>query len=191
MITGSGPSVKILPARHYFQRIVTRIGFRYNHSPRVWATGETRPAGEEFDMRLKIVPLYLFVLLAAVLVPGCAPVKGPGIQFVSEKYDFGTLPEGKIINFAFEFTNHGTETLIVGGVLSTCGCTYVSDADREVPPGKSGKISVSFNSVRLEGKVTRNIQVGTNVPGKENISLTIEGTVIPNPAASSNKVGGE
>jgi hypothetical protein len=143
-------------------------------------------------MRNKFVQFCLFMLLLVGLFSGCAAqVKGPGIQFGSERYDFGTVDEGKIVNHAFEFTNNGTETLIISGVLSTCTCTYVRDFDKVVQPGKSGKISVSLNTKGLDGKVTKNVILGTNIPERENIPLTIEGTVKASPSAASTiKVGG-
>jgi hypothetical protein len=129
-------------------------------------------------MRIKTALIGLVMLLPIGLFSGCpAQVKGPGIQFETEKYDFGTIPEGTIFNNAFMYTNNGTEALIIEGVLSTCSCTFVDGFDREVAPGKSGKITFSFNSAKLDGRVTRNIMVGTNVPDKHNITLTIEGNV--------------
>jgi hypothetical protein len=129
-------------------------------------------------MRNKFVQFWFFMLLLIGLFSGCA--KGPGIQFGSEKYDFGNVKEGRIINHVFVFTNNGTETLIIRGVVATCGCTRVEDFDNEVQPGKSGKIPTLLNTKGINGKTTKNILIGTNVPDRTNITLTIEGTVIPN-----------
>ncbi len=144
-------------------------------------------------MRMNRVLLFIAAFAAIGLVSGCGPqVKGPGIRFKSERFDLGTVPEGKIFNFSFEYTNPGTEPLVIGGVLSTCSCTHLDAFDRELQPGQTGKITGRFDTARLDGKVSRNILVGTNVPDRENITLIVEGTVQAGPAAvSSIKVGDE
>lgn len=38
---------------------------------------------------------------------------GPSITFESELHDFGTVTQGDILEFAFEFTNTGTEALLI------------------------------------------------------------------------------
>jgi hypothetical protein len=135
-------------------------------------------------MKSRFVPASLIFVMLLCLFSGC--VKGPGIRFETEIYDFGSVDEGSIVDFDFAFTNNGTERLVILGVVSTCGCTRVGDFDREVQPGMSGKIRVSLNTKRLDGKVTKVISLGTNVPGRTDISLAIEGTVKPSPGATSN-----
>ncbi|MBN2351717.1 MAG: DUF1573 domain-containing protein [Spirochaetales bacterium] len=144
-------------------------------------------------MSMNRLHLYFLIFLTVVFMPGCGPqVTGPGIRFASEQVDLGTVPEGKIFNFSYEYTNIGTETLVIGGVLSTCSCTHLDTVDQEVQPGQSGKITGRFDTARLEGKVSREVLVGTNVPDRENITLAIEATVETGPAAvSSIKVGGQ
>ncbi len=91
-----------------------------------------------------------FFLGASVLIgllSGCAArVKGPGIVFASEKYDFGTVEEGSMVQHVFEFTNNGTEKLVIDGVIPTCGCTTIESFDKEAPAGGGGKIAVSLNT---------------------------------------------
>ncbi len=124
--------------------------------------------------------LSIFLSIGAILfiVSSCVgQVKGISIHFPSEKYDWGTVSEGKPVNHTFTFTNNGTETLLISEVHPTCGCTVTGDYDKEVLPGKSGKIPIQFNTNGYDGKVTKTIVVKTNVPDKADITLTIEGTV--------------
>ncbi len=52
--------------------------------------------------------LILFVILFPTLV-----YADPSIRFDSELHDFGTVKQGDILEFAFEFTNTGTEALFI------------------------------------------------------------------------------
>jgi hypothetical protein len=133
---------------------------------------------KENKMNNKQFSMILSVLFVIVLISGCVgQVKGPGIHFGSMKYNFGVIEEGKLVNHSFEFTNNGTETLIVSEVHPTCGCTVAGDYDKEVKPGQQGKIPLSFKTSGYDGPVTKTITVKTNVPDKTDLSLTIEGTV--------------
>jgi hypothetical protein len=168
--------------------IVNGGKFYYNHNTKVRETGTMYLVSKENEMRKKYVHLYLvFLLTASFIISGCAAqAKGPGIQFKSEQYDFGTVAAGKIVNHDFEFTNNGTDTLLIPEALSTCECTKIIDFDKEIKPGKSGKVSVEFNTKDIDGKATRTILVSTNIPDKAEIPLTIEATVVARPAAGKD-----
>jgi hypothetical protein len=45
-------------------------------------------------------------------------------KFNEEKHDFGKIPQGTPVTTVFEFTNVGTEPLILTEVKPTCGCTH-------------------------------------------------------------------
>jgi hypothetical protein len=117
--------------------------------------------------------------MIAAFLCGCkGHVKSPGISFVSDTYNFGTIEEGKSVNHVFEFINTGTGTLIVKGVRPTCGCTVAGDYDKEVKPGQNGKIHITLNTSGFEGYLAKTVKVLTNVPGNSDYYiLTLEGTV--------------
>ena len=120
----------------------------------------------------------LCAVLLAGLLSGCAErVTGPGMVFQSDLYDFGTVEEGGIINHEFEFTNNGTELLLIQGVASAGGRTYVREFSKEVEPGKSGKISLALKTTGIKGRVSETFLLVTNIPDRPNVPLTIEGTV--------------
>jgi len=52
--------------------------------------------------------LIVLVILFPVLV-----YAEPSIRFDSELKDFGTVRQGDLLEFAFEFTNTGTEELLI------------------------------------------------------------------------------
>jgi hypothetical protein len=130
-------------------------------------------------MKNRIVGIFLSLLIATVLFDGCSSrVKSAGIRFESDTFEFGTIEEGISLHHVFEFTNIGTDTLIVEDVHPTCGCTVAGDYDREVKPGQKGKIPVTLNTSGFDGYMAKTVKVKTNIPGKiDYFILTLEGTV--------------
>jgi len=51
-----------------------------------------------------------FILLLMIPVYAWAQ---PSIEFNAEKYDFGTVAQGTMLEYSFEFKNAGTDELIV------------------------------------------------------------------------------
>jgi hypothetical protein len=51
--------------------------------------------------------MVLFILLPAL------SYADPAIKFESETHDFGTVKQGAQLEFAFEFTNTGTDELVI------------------------------------------------------------------------------
>ena len=83
--------------------------------------------------------------------------------------------------FIFEFKNTGKTPLLIQNVQTSCGCTTADKPSEPVQPGKSSKISVKYDTKRV-GDVHKTITVTTNVQ-TEPIVLTIQGKVLPAPAA--------
>jgi hypothetical protein len=52
------------------------------------------------------------LMVLVILYPGLVWA-GPSIRFESELHDFGTVRQGDILEFAFEFTNTGTDELLI------------------------------------------------------------------------------
>ena len=76
-----------------------------------------------------------------------------------------------------EFTNNGTEPLILSNVRSSCGCTIPSWPREPIMPGKSSAIKVHYDTNRIGG-IAKSITVSTNGT-PERIVLSIRGTVTP------------
>ena len=76
----------------------------------------------------------------------------------------------------------GTDTLIIGRVHSSCGCTAALVSNDEIAPGDSAEIKATFRSKGFSGKVEKKIYVDTNDPAHYRITYKIKGEVIPKPA---------
>lgn len=106
-----------------------------------------------------------------------AKVPGPKIQFATPVYDFGQVKAGDVVKHEFTFTNTGDQLLVVSDVRPGCGCTTAGTWDREVAPGKSGKIPIQFNSANFGGAVMKPVTVTCNDPTQSMVTLQIKGTV--------------
>lgn len=114
----------------------------------------------------------LTIFLAAVCVAQ------PRAQFKEKKYDFGTIKEEKgNVTHVFEFKNTGNKPLIIVDAVSSCGCTTPNYTAQPIKPGKTGKVTVSYNPKGRIGAFRKSVKVKTN--GEERVStLVITGTTV-------------
>jgi hypothetical protein len=109
-------------------------------------------------------------------------------EFPEMVYDFGTIPEGQVIEHLFKFTNNGQAPLVISNITASCGCTSPDWTKTPVKPGEQGFVKVVFNSTAKSGtqSPTVSIQANTN-PTVTRLSL--KGSVTPKIAGAENPVG--
>ncbi len=84
------------------------------------------------------------------------------IRFSEFQHDFGTMEEGEIVSYVFEFTNTGTAPLLITSASASCGCTVPRYPKKPIPPGKKGELEVEFNSRGKTGRQHKTIAVRAN-----------------------------
>lgn len=89
-------------------------------------------------------------------------VVGPAIKFKKADHNFGDITQGDQVSHVFEFSNIGTEPLVLSNVRSTCGCTIPKWPKDPVLPGESSSILVNFNSRGKMGVVKKVVTVYSN-----------------------------
>jgi hypothetical protein len=102
---------------------------------------------------------------------------GPRVTFDQTSFDFGKVESGELIKHTFFFTNTGNQILEVREVRPSCGCTTAGEWDKQVEPGKYGKIPIQYNSAAYGGIVHKSVMVVCNDPANSNAVLQITGTV--------------
>ncbi len=103
--------------------------------------------------------------------------EAPRIEFDSMILDFGKVEAGQVIQHDFIFTNTGNQTLEIRDVRPTCGCTIAGQWDKEVQPGKFGRIPVKFNSADYSSSILKTVIVLSNDPVNTNVVLQLKGMV--------------
>lgn len=87
----------------------------------------------------------------------------PEISFEEGEFNFGKVAVGEKIVHSYSFVNKGKADLQIAQVTPSCGCTTLKDWPKEpIAPGKSGVITVEFNSAGFSGNIEKTIQVATN-----------------------------
>jgi hypothetical protein len=109
---------------------------------------------------------------------------GPKFEFKDKNntYDFGKVPEGPQAEHVFEFKNVGKEPLIISNANASCGCTTPEWNKEPILPGKTGKITVRYNTQGRPGPIAKSVYITSNAileEGKDRYELFIKGEVIP------------
>jgi len=112
-----------------------------------------------------------------------AKVQGAGMVFENETIDYGTIAHNADGNRQFVFVNNGTKPLIITNTQGSCGCTVPTTPKEPIAPGAKGVIGVKYATDRV-GAFTKTVTVTSNAEGQPTKTLTIKGTVLPDPAKS-------
>ena len=105
-----------------------------------------------------------------------AQKSGAKIEFKEETIDYGTIEKGADGVRKFEFTNTGTEPLIISRVYSSCGCTIPKKPEGPIAPGATGEIEVKYDTKRV-GPIRKTISVYSNADSVP-FPLKIKGTIV-------------
>ena len=93
-------------------------------------------------------------------------------------FDFGTLERGAKVEHTFRLTNRGDAAVRIDHVKSTCGCTVAVVSARDVAPGGEGRVTVTLDTARMAGRVTKVVTVYTNDPDTPVAALALTGEVV-------------
>lgn len=146
---------------------------------------------------MKNKTIYVFLLITSFIVTSCKKqevnpqsVSNPPqaqsesvndklteMVFTEEEFDFGTIKQGEKVNHYFTFKNTGANDLILTRANGSCGCTVPEFPKEPIPPGKTGKMKVTFNSAGKSGKQQKTVSVYANVP-KGGVVITIKAKII-------------
>lgn len=102
----------------------------------------------------------------------------PRIVFNELEHDFGTLGAKQTAKHTFKFRNEGDSTLVIIEVKATCGCTGTLLSKKEISPGESGDIEVTFSSGNSSGQKKKAIYVSSNDPQQSKVELHIIAKVV-------------
>lgn len=136
------------------------------------------------------------ILLSIILIAGMtsfAQKKGKNskkeMEFAKSTHDYGTMSNGANGTYQFNYTNTSKKPLLITDVKSSCGCTTPSFSKEPIQPGKSGTITVKYNT-NLPGPFNKTIQVFSSAKNSP-VRLTIKGKVLPKPGSGYKVLKGD
>jgi hypothetical protein len=119
-------------------------------------------------------------LVTAVMIVSISPLRAQqkaAIEFKEDVWNFGNTKQGKVLTHVFRFENKGNVPLVIHNVRTSCGCAAALISQREVQPGKSGEIKVTFNTRGYEGNQTKYIYVDSNDPSSPKKQLAVKASI--------------
>jgi len=102
-------------------------------------------------------------------VDKAAAATKPTMDFADTLHDFGTIHEGEVVTYDFNYTNNGKSPLIVTAAMGSCGCTVPNYSSDPVEPGKTKTMNVTFNSAGKSGHQEKSVMIHDNTLRGEHI----------------------
>lgn len=107
------------------------------------------------------VSVFFFVLAIGCHTPNDEK-KFAVLQLKSEVIDLGIITSNDSIHISTKVYNTGTDTLKINKIGVSCGCTSGQIDKKNIMPGDSSVISLSYSPVNDSGKTQKNIIIENN-----------------------------
>lgn len=122
----------------------------------------------------------MLAAVCALVVLGCSTMFAQAKIEIQDgsKFDFGPLNKGTTAEKNLVIKNTGTETLAVGKVDVSCGCTGTVVSNDKIEPGKTGTIKITFNSQNFSGPVHKTVTINSNDPSSPRTVVEFTAEVI-------------
>ena len=108
----------------------------------------------------------------------------PQFKFDTEEYNFGTIKQGEVVTHEFEFTNLGTEPIVISEAHGSCGCTVPVYPKEPITKNQKSIIKVTFNSAGKMGMQDKTVTITSNAvqsPMVLHIKGSVEGAPVQTP----------
>lgn len=103
----------------------------------------------------------------------------PHMQLSAQEWNFGQMWQGPPLVFELTIKNVGDAALIISDVKPSCGCTVVTKPKSPLAPGESDVMTISYDSRKQQGAVSKTVTITTNDPVQPSFVFKIEGSVLP------------
>jgi len=117
---------------------------------------------------------FLFFVFAIALV-NIATAQSKKVadvaKFSSETVELGKVKVGNPVTATFTVTNTSNEDLVIENVTPGCGCTKSDYTKEPIKPGKTGKITATYNAAAV-GNFNKTVYVKfLGVDEQKNLSI--------------------
>jgi hypothetical protein len=115
----------------------------------------------------------MFLLAAAVFAQ-------PKIQAIpGTTLELGDYIQGQKAEKIVQIKNIGTDTLRIGEVSASCGCTATFMSKKTLGPNEIGDLSITFNTHAYSGPVSKQVYVASNDSTSPKLTITFSANVTP------------
>jgi VanZ family protein len=98
--------------------------------------------------------------------------KSPGrIEFSKEIHNFGTLKEGEVVVFSFQYRNEGESPFLLTRAATECGCITVKYSKDEIPAHTGSTVDVIFNTAGEWGNQIKTVVIETSTGEKKTLRI--------------------
>lgn len=137
---------------------------------------------------MKKVLFSMVMALATVFVSGDLVAQevganGPKVEFKKDTHDYGDVKYGADGTCTFEFKNTGNAPLIISNAAGSCGCTVPDWPKEPINPGKTGVITVKYDTKR-PGAINKSVTITSNATNESTKVLRIKGNVGAKPESA-------
>jgi hypothetical protein len=98
--------------------------------------------------------------------------KQPGrIEFTKEIHNFGTLKDGEIVAFSFQFKNTGGSAFRLTKAEPGCGCLTVQYDKEEIQAQSASTVEVILNTNGEWGNLIKTVEIETSSGEKKSLTI--------------------
>ncbi len=143
---------------------------------------------------ISLFALSTLLVATGVLDAQGDPQSGPRLQLSQREWDFGQIWTGDPCKIDLGMKNVGDAPLKILDIKSSCGCTTAEPGKRELAPGESDTMTVTYDTNKTAKAVKHTVTIVTNDPVKPEIRFVLHGEVWnafdpqPSPALSFGRV---
>lgn len=104
-------------------------------------------------------------ILAVLITAGAGSQSRPAAKLEvleGTHFDFGKIYRGSVMDRTLTLKNGGKDTLVMGTIGVSCGCTGAMVTADRIPPGGAGSLRITFNSKNFVGPVHKTVTLNSN-----------------------------
>ena len=94
------------------------------------------------------------------------------------KFDLGSISRGAVVEKKITLRNTGNDTLVLGTVEASCGCTGTVVSKDRIPAGATGTLLITFNSKNFTGPVHKTLTVNSNAADEPRTVIEFTASVV-------------
>lgn len=116
--------------------------------------------------------------LLCTLLFGDVLLAQPKLSLDRTEIDLGTVYNGGSTSTKVIIKNTGKDTLKIISIAPQCGCTAAKEPKKQLLPGESDVLEITFNSTGFRGKQTKYVGIQTNDPENSYAMITLKVNIL-------------